>query len=212
MSPYGQRSPLIDAFMQKNQEINLSALRTPEDIYQKHILDSSELAHLVRAADYAGPDPQQWRRALDVGTGWWFPLLPLAHLLPDITRYGIDARRKKIRAVEEIAHRCGYTNVHLIWWRIEEHPDRYDLLTARAVTLSDTLIPWLYPRLTPRGCIVLYKMFTDEEDMLIRHLLASAPWKHKLRLVLRHTYTLPDSDIPRILYILQDIALQKHRR
>ena len=36
------RQPLIETFLTKNQELNLSAIRTAEGVYHKHILDSIE--------------------------------------------------------------------------------------------------------------------------------------------------------------------------
>ena len=40
---FGKRKPLIDVFMNKNNLINLSAIREPEAIYTKHVMDSLEL-------------------------------------------------------------------------------------------------------------------------------------------------------------------------
>lgn len=40
---YGQRAKLIEVFVAKNKKINLSAIRSAEDVYIKHVLDSLEL-------------------------------------------------------------------------------------------------------------------------------------------------------------------------
>ncbi len=42
-----QRQPLIDTFIHRNSQINLSAIRTPEAIYVKHILDSLEITKIM---------------------------------------------------------------------------------------------------------------------------------------------------------------------
>jgi 16S rRNA G527 N7-methylase RsmG len=43
MQDYGKRQQLIEVFLETNTKINLSAIRTPEGVYQKHILDSLEI-------------------------------------------------------------------------------------------------------------------------------------------------------------------------
>ena len=40
---FGKWKSLIDVFIDKNSVINLSAIREPEDIYTKHVMDSLEL-------------------------------------------------------------------------------------------------------------------------------------------------------------------------
>lgn len=43
MKDFGTWKSLIDVFVAKNSEINLSSIRDPKDIYVKHVLDSLEL-------------------------------------------------------------------------------------------------------------------------------------------------------------------------
>ncbi len=71
-----RRQSLIDAFVELNAQINLSAIREPGQIYVKHILDALELNKLITF------DPS--RLVADVGTGSGFPLLPLAKSHPDV--------------------------------------------------------------------------------------------------------------------------------
>jgi len=37
------RQPFIDIFLEKNKQINLSAIRDPEGVFAKHIQDSLEV-------------------------------------------------------------------------------------------------------------------------------------------------------------------------
>jgi 16S rRNA G527 N7-methylase RsmG len=41
-----ERQRFIDIFIAKNAQLNLSAIRSPEDIFLKHIYDSLELQRL----------------------------------------------------------------------------------------------------------------------------------------------------------------------
>jgi 16S rRNA G527 N7-methylase RsmG len=43
---YGKRQQLIDVFLETNTKINLSAIRDVEGVFQKHILDSLEIAEM----------------------------------------------------------------------------------------------------------------------------------------------------------------------
>jgi len=52
-----QRDRLIELFMERNEKINLSAIRTPIDIYNKHILDSLELNKIIDISNNAVRTP-----------------------------------------------------------------------------------------------------------------------------------------------------------
>ncbi|OFZ26238.1 MAG: hypothetical protein A2381_09015 [Bdellovibrionales bacterium RIFOXYB1_FULL_37_110] len=56
---------------------------------------------------------------IDVGFGGGFPILPLANFFPDIQFLGIEAKRKKVDAVNIIKNKLKLDNVHLIHQRIE---------------------------------------------------------------------------------------------
>lgn len=188
--------PLITCFLTYNKQLNLSAFRDAETVWEKHICDS-----LIAVPFITLP---AWAQALDVGTGWWFPLLPLAQVFPEISWTGIDARKKKTQAVSEMIATLWLTNVKVLWWRIEDHTDTYDLITARAVAYADKLLPRIVPRLRHGGKVILYKLFTAEEDMRLFSLIR----QYGLRPIDAHTYYLRDdeSDPQKILYVFEKIS------
>jgi 16S rRNA G527 N7-methylase RsmG len=51
---------LITSFLKLNSQLNLSAIRDPDGVYQKHILDSLELSKVFPLADN--------RKVCDIGT------------------------------------------------------------------------------------------------------------------------------------------------
>lgn len=171
--------------------MNLSAIRDAQGVYVKHILDSIELLKVVDIASGI--------KVCDVGTGWWFPLLPLAMSCPDVEFVGIDARRKKIDAINAMIEQLALTHCRAVWWRIEDHRYRYDMLTARAVAHVSKLIPWCMPLLKKGGTIVLYKEYTDEEKEELLLLCK----KFSLALVQEHRYELFEGDIGRVIYVLK---------
>ena len=129
----------VDFFLQKNAEVNLSALRTREEVRVKHILDSLEFLKLGLL--------EPGMVVLDVGTGGGFPLLPLARISPEVSRVGLDARKKKILKIREMIEFLGLENCRAERGRIEEFRGKFDLVTARAVAHAEKLLPMLAPLL-----------------------------------------------------------------
>ena len=71
---------------------------------------------------------------VDVGFGGGFPLLPLAREVSEKTFFGIDARRKKVDAVREIARLMKIDNIRIAHLRLEDIEfDREVVLLFRAV-------------------------------------------------------------------------------
>lgn len=155
-----QRQPLIDTFRHHNSQINLSSFNDPETIWHKHIWDSLQL--LTKR------DLRNKHTLLDRGTGWWFPLLPLALSCPWLTCIWCDSVRKKTIAVQSIADTLWLSNVTTLWSRGEKITTQFDVITARAVAYADKLLPLILPKLLPTGTLFLYKMVSEEEDRLIR--------------------------------------------
>ncbi len=203
-----QRDRLIEIFIQWNEKINLSAIRTHDDIYNKHILDSIELNKVVdiATATVLWPDqsPLSYNGAkkitlLDLWTGGWFPLLPLAMTNPTVTCAGLDSTRKKLTAVQAIADELGLKNISTVRSRAEDHHKKYNVVTIRAVGYADRLFPWALPLLAENGLLCIYKLWTKQEDDLILSLVRS----ENLTLAQLHHYNLPWDDYQRIIYVLK---------
>jgi len=190
---YGSRNELITIFLEYNSKLNLSALRTAEDVYVKHILDSLEIVKVLTFFP--------WATIADVWTGGWFPLLALATHYPHCQFVWIDARRKKTEAVQAIANRLWLTNVSVRRWRIEEQNDNYDYITARAVAYGDKLVRWCTPLLAHDGKLILYKQYDEEE----KKILIKESHKVVLHLERDHRYRLFDGDIERAIYVFNKL-------
>jgi 16S rRNA (guanine527-N7)-methyltransferase len=188
-----QRKSLIDQFIAINSHTNLSAIRDPEGIQVKHIQDSLEINNALVL--------KPGLTLCDVGTGGWFPLLPIAISNPKIQCTGIDSTRKKVDAVNEIITNIKIPNAKALRIRAEEHKEEYDYVTARAVSYIDKLLPQVHHLVKKWGRLILYKQYSPEESQDIIH------FGKKYRLVVqkKHKYQLFDWDIPRIIYVLKKI-------
>lgn len=183
---------LIHAFLEKNKQINLSAIRDEEGVRVKHIQDSLELEKII--------ERKEWMRIADIWTGGWFPLMPLAISHPECNFVWIDSVRKKTIAVWEILDKLGVKNVEMMRTRIEEIKNQtFDLVTARAVAYSDKLLNRATPLVKKWWRIVLMKQVNNDE----KKVLLNTVKKKKLVLEKEHNYKLFEWDIERVIYILK---------
>ena len=131
-----------------NRAYNLTAIRQPEQMVTRHLLDS-----LVIGPYLQGP------RILDVGTGAGLPGIPLALAYPDLQFTLLDSNGKKIRFVTQAVAELGLANVDVIQSRIEAfQPEcRFDTITARAFASIEELIDQTTRLLVDKGQYLIMK-------------------------------------------------------
>lgn len=188
---YDNRLSFIEYYLHINQAINLTAVRDPQEFYLKHIVDSLTICDLLTISNNL--------TICDVGTGWWFPLLPLAIAYPQTSCIWLDSTAKKLKAIESIAKHFSLTNIQTIWSRAEHHHHTYDLVTCRAVAYIDKLFPQIIHLVKSWWYIALYKLYSITEDDLVYQYSKQM----NLKMIIRHHYKLFDTDCQRVLYILQ---------
>mgnify|MGYP001617498329 FL=1 len=195
----------MSVFLEENSKINLSAYRTEEACWIGNILDSLAFLELSFVSPPFPRLPSEaWAkegtgeglgvRALDLGTGGGFPLLPLAIALPEYQFTGIDATQKKIAAVNRIIERQNITNARALPGRAEDlgrdplHREKYDIVLSRGLAKLSTLLEYCAPFAKTGGKIVLWKSLN-----ILEELAESAPAEKELRcrLLLQHRYALP---------------------
>lgn len=130
--------------LEKNQVMNLTAIREEDGVARLHMLDC---AALLRYADFQG------KTLIDVGTGAGFPGLALKILVPSLKVTLLDALGKRVNWLNEVAQRLGLSGVEAIHARAEEQAqvkgfrDNFDFASARAVAdlrlLSELCLPYV---------------------------------------------------------------------
>ncbi|MDF3055751.1 MAG: rRNA ((527)-N(7))-methyltransferase RsmG [Gammaproteobacteria bacterium] len=106
-----------------NQAFNLTAIRDPEEMLIKHIVDSLAVAPYVKGA-----------RLIDVGSGAGLPGLVLALISPDQQWTLLDSNGKKTRFLLQAKAVLGLQNVTVVHSRVEEFRPAhcFDGVIARA--------------------------------------------------------------------------------
>ncbi len=112
-----------------NRAYNLTAVRDPQDMLSRHLLDSLSVANLLTG-----------QRVLDVGTGPGLPGIPLAILYPERHFELLDSNGKKTRFLIEARQALGLKNLEVHCCRVEklQDPRGFDAITSRAfASLAD---------------------------------------------------------------------------
>jgi 16S rRNA (guanine527-N7)-methyltransferase len=95
--------------------LNLTRINSPEEFYQKQIVDSLLPTEIFETFESAISNGLH----IDIGFGGGFPLLPLAKKYPEANFIGLEARRKKADAVRDIAGSLSLINVKTFHQRVE---------------------------------------------------------------------------------------------
>ncbi|MBB3184566.1 16S rRNA (guanine527-N7)-methyltransferase [Halomonas fontilapidosi] len=99
---------LVELLHKWNRAYNLTAVRTPEEMVTRHLLDSAAVLPFVH-----GPE------LLDVGSGPGLPGLVLAILAPNLSLTLLDSNGKKVRFQRQAVMELGLGNVTPIQARVE---------------------------------------------------------------------------------------------
>lgn len=144
----------ISLLLKWNKAYNLTAVRDPLEMVDRHLLDSLSVLPYLHGEEI-----------LDMGTGPGLPGIPLALLRPDAHFVLLDSNNKKIRFVRQVVLELGIVNVIPVHARVEtyqpNHP--FDTLISRAFTALPRMVE-LTRHLRAPGCRLLAMKGMVPED------------------------------------------------
>lgn len=145
----------IDMVLERNEHINLTAVRDRDDAVVKHAADSLVITGL--------PEYRSAKTVIDVGTGAGFPGALLAAVSPEKEFVLLDSTLKRLRVIDEFAQVLGLSNIRTVHARAEEinrkpeYNGAFDLCVSRAVADLEKLSGWCLPFVRRGGAFVSYK-------------------------------------------------------
>lgn len=120
----------LSLLLKWNAAYNLTAVRDPEQMVIKHLLDSLAILPYV-----------QGKTLIDVGTGAGLPGFVLALVKPELHVTMLDSNGKKIRFLRQAIADIGVKNAEAVQCRVEEFDRKFDVVSSRAfATLTDMVL------------------------------------------------------------------------
>ncbi len=153
----GQQALLLDylGLIQKwNKVYNLTALRTPEEMFSHHLMDSlAVVAPLRRQLGLAsgGSANGPSLRVLDVGSGAGLPGVVLAICCPELAVDCVDTVAKKAAFIQQVAVQLKLPNLRGLHERVERLTGPYDLVCSRAFSSLVDFVTWSGQALAGEG-------------------------------------------------------------
>ena len=145
-----QVADYIELLTRWSQAVNLTAIREPTEVLQRHFGESMCLGQMTELRG----------SLLDVGTGAGFPGLAVKILCPDLRVTLLEPAVRKRTFLKEVVRTCELEKVIISGERAEsfcnETSDLFDFVTLRAVGSFDTILPSLPRCLASDGRVCLW--------------------------------------------------------
>ncbi len=154
----------LDMVLERNEHINLTAVRDRGEAIVKHVLDSLAICDL--------PEYKAAKTVIDVGTGAGFPGALLAIVSPEKEFTLLDSTLKRLRVIDEFAEALNISNLNTVHARAEEinrkpeYSAAFDICVSRAVANLDTLSKWCLPFVRKGGSFIAYKGENYNEELV----------------------------------------------
>ena len=186
--------------LEKNQVMNLTAIREPEGVARLHMLDC---AALLKYCDFQG------KTLIDVGTGAGFPGLVLKTLVPSLEVTLLDSLNKRLDWLDETAQALKLSGVRTLHARAEEQAlakgfrDSFDFAAARAVADLRVLCELCLPYVKVGGKFLAMKSTGSDEE------LAGADHAVRLlggRVANLEDYAIPGTGVTHRLVVIEKLA------
>lgn len=161
---FGADMPLVgryvDILISRGIEWGVIGPREADRIWDRHVLNSVAVAHLIGAAD----------SVVDVGSGAGLPGIPLAILRPDLSVTCVEPLQRRAAFLELAVEELGLGDrVSVVRARAEELAGpghlRYATVASRALAPLGRLIGWCAPLMAVGGQIMAIKGRSAAEEL-----------------------------------------------
>lgn len=121
----------LELMLKWNKAYNLTAVRDPDQMVIKHLLDSIAIAPHLRG-----------QRFIDVGTGGGLPGVPMSILFPEREFHLLDSNGKKTRFLFQVKTALGLDNMTVHQARVESFQcdPAFDAVLSRAFASLEDMV------------------------------------------------------------------------
>ncbi|MBO1923457.1 16S rRNA (guanine(527)-N(7))-methyltransferase RsmG [Thiomicrorhabdus sp. 6S3-12] len=139
-----------------NKVYNLTAIRDPEEMLTKHLIDSLAVVPHIDSESI-----------IDVGTGGGLPGIPLAICFPERRIDLLDSNSKKTRFLIQAKAQLGLNNTQVWHKRVEEYQPEplYDAVISRAFASLEDMLTWTHHLIPEGGVWWAMKAQKETEDL-----------------------------------------------
>lgn len=160
--PCDQYLTYITLLHKWNQSYNLTAIKQPEEMLARHVLDSLSVLPFITGRD-----------CLDIGTGSGLPGLILALALPETRWVLLDSNQKKTRFLRHVKAELDITNIEIIQSRVEAFKAEinFDTIICRAFAPLNRLLELTQHLITEDNQLLAMKgkQASEEIEELAEH-------------------------------------------
>ncbi len=179
----------VELLVKWNKAFNLTAVRDPEEIVSRHILDSLSIVPFVEGENL-----------MDVGSGPGLPGIPLAIMYPEKHFTCVDSNGKKTRFMTQAKTELGLKNVSVTNERCEtfKADKPFDVIMSRAFSSLIDMVNGTQHLLAKDGKFLAMKGLYPEQEY--KDLLKESP---EIIMTESHALEVPDCEAQRHLVILK---------
>lgn len=188
----------MNLLIEKNKQINLTAIIEEKDIILKHFIDSIIIQNSIKDSN----------NIIDVGTGAGFPGIPLKIINEEKRFVLLDSLNKRVNFLNEVISNLNLKKVEAIHFRAEEagqkeeYREKFDIVLSRAVSRLNTLAEYMLPFAKVGGkCICLKGPNMKEELEEAKNAIEILGGKIEKT----EEYYLPESDIGRTIVVINKV-------
>ena len=152
-----------EMMLRYNEFMNLTAITEPDEIREKHFLDSITLLLSGKISEGC--------TLIDIGAGAGFPSIPVKIVRDDINLTMLDSLNKRINFLNDVIKELDIKNAKAIHSRAEdagknkELRESFDIATARAVADLAVLAEYALPFVKVGGYFVAMKGTAPAEEI-----------------------------------------------
>lgn len=160
-----QLEKYYELLIEYNEKMNLTGITEKEQVYLKHFYDSLTINKII--------DLNTVENLCDVGTGAGFPGLVIKILFPKINVTLVDSLNKRIDFLNAVIKELNLVGIDTLHDRIEDFGrktrEKYDIVTARAVSSLNILLEYCLPLVKSGKYFIPLKANISREILEIEH-------------------------------------------